>query len=127
MKLHARIKQNVLRLKGKMLAAFLLAAIIPFVVLSFTSVRLGEDALKNIGAGNHGLKILLDILISQNILESDGYFFEFTEGFNFALRYRELIEAKVHYLKMVYYDILEKFSKMVFTSFLLFCRILRQG
>jgi methyl-accepting chemotaxis protein len=47
MQLHTRIKQNLLRLKGKMLAAFLLAAIIPFVVLSFTSVRLGEDALKN--------------------------------------------------------------------------------
>ncbi|RJQ66668.1 MAG: methyl-accepting chemotaxis protein [Desulfobacteraceae bacterium] len=44
---HGFLKHHVLRLKGKLLTAFLLAAVLPFIVLSFTSVHLGESALKN--------------------------------------------------------------------------------
>jgi len=46
MKIKTIFKDNVLRLRGKLLTAFLLAAVLPFVVLSITSVKLSETALK---------------------------------------------------------------------------------
>ncbi len=66
MKLRTRMKQSAFRLKGKMLTAFLLAAVIPFVVLSFTSLRLSEDALKNMAVA----KLSSDLRGKQEALDT---------------------------------------------------------
>lgn len=46
MKIRTFFLKKVLRLRGKLLAAFLLAAVLPFVVVSVTSVQLSDRALK---------------------------------------------------------------------------------
>ncbi len=60
-----------------------------------------------------GLRFLLDILVANQVLESHAGVFHLGEEFKSALQYRDLIEAKLEFAKLVTVDFAERFESLI--------------
>jgi len=74
-----------------------------------------QNLMSNINLNDYKLKILLDVLISYNILKLENNHFKLTENFKNALKFRDLLEWKLWYTRLVCLDLLNNCSVNVNT------------
>ena len=72
-----------------------------------------DDLARRIGADGLGLRLLLDLLVANGVVEDREGEIELSAGFRRALRYRDLLEAKLEFAHIAALDMLDGFSHLV--------------
>lgn len=74
----------------------------------------GFDALcSQLPATANGLRLLLRLLQDNDVVEKDGEAYRLSERFSAALRYRDLLEAKLDFAHIAAHDVIDLFSQLL--------------
>lgn len=75
--------------------------------------RLPDELERDLGIDRRGLRLLLDLLRANRVIEEREGEARLTERFRVALRYRDLLEAKIDFANFVAPDFLDLFTLLV--------------
>jgi SAM-dependent methyltransferase len=72
-----------------------------------------DDLARRVGADGRGLRLLLDLLVANGVVEDREGEIELSAGFRRALEYRDLLEAKLEFAHIAALDMLDGFTHLV--------------
>lgn len=72
-----------------------------------------DDLARRVGVDGRGLRLLLDLLVANGVVEEREGEIELSTGFRRALEYRDLLEAKLEFAHIAALDMLDGFTHLV--------------
>lgn len=72
-----------------------------------------DDLRIQLPATDSGLRLLLRLLQDNGVVERDGESYRLTDRFSAALRYRDLLEAKLDFAHIAAHDVIDLFSQLI--------------